>query len=102
VQLVQLLLPLRDNTGHKFEAACYSRVRDELTERFGGVTAYQRSPAVGLWKEGAGEVSTDDVVIYEVMIDTLDRDWWSRYREELTQRFRQKDLIVRASSIERL
>jgi hypothetical protein len=107
MHLVQLLLPLHDNAGRAFAGTVYVQVRNELTERFGGVTAYQRSPAVGLWKDdaqgaAAGGVHADDVVIYEVMTDTLDRAWWGRYGAELAQRFRQKDLVVRAMPIERL
>jgi hypothetical protein len=58
-------------------------VRDELTERFGGVTAHRRSPAEGLWKEDEGSVSRDEVVIYEVMTEELDREEWRRYGAEL-------------------
>ena len=41
----------------------------------------------------------DDLVIYEVMADDLDRGWWRSYRAELEQRFRQEQLIVRAQEI---
>jgi hypothetical protein len=78
------------------------RVRNELTERFGGVTAYLRSPAEGLWKETDGDVARDDVVIYEVMTKELDRAEWKRYGEELAERFRQEEMMIRAISIERL
>jgi hypothetical protein len=77
-------------------------VRFELTDKFGGVTAFLRSPAEGLWVEQHGAVSHDDVVIYEVMTQALDREWWSRYRAELEARFRQEELVVRASVTERL
>jgi hypothetical protein len=56
MHLIQLLLPRRDNNKQEFPAAYFSKVREELTERFGGVTAFIRSPAVGLWKE-ADDVS---------------------------------------------
>jgi hypothetical protein len=102
LHLVQLLLPLADNDGRAFPRSAYDRVRYELAERFGGVTAYLRAPAEGLWKEGEGQVSRDDVVIYEVMTSALDRDWWRCYRKSLEERFRQEELVVRASAIERL
>jgi len=41
-------------------------------------------------------------VIFEVMTEQLDRPWWGQYREDLEQRFRQIELVIRASSIERL
>jgi hypothetical protein len=30
----------------------------------------------------------DDIVIYEVMADSLDRPWWANYRQGLERRFR--------------
>ena len=57
--LVQLLLPLRDNDGVPFPRADFERVRAELTERHGGVTAYLRSPASGVWRDEGGEVARD-------------------------------------------
>jgi hypothetical protein len=50
--LIQLHLPLHDNDKRAFPAQHFDTVRNTLTERFGGVTAFLRSPAVGLWKEG--------------------------------------------------
>ncbi|HWI15141.1 MAG TPA: hypothetical protein VNT02_12850 [Burkholderiales bacterium] len=99
---MQVLLPLADNEGRAFPRSAYDRVRDELAERFGGVTAYVRAPAEGLWKEDARHVARDDVVIYEVMTDALDRAWWAAYRLVLQERFRQEELVVRATGMERL
>jgi hypothetical protein len=96
--LVQILLPLYDNDGHTFEAVQYVRLRAELADRFGGVTAYTRAPARGVWKGDTGETSRDDIVIFEVMTRELDRDWWTAFRRDLESRFRQESLIVRAST----
>jgi hypothetical protein len=74
VYLVEILLPLYDNDGRRFDAREFDRVQRELTERFGGVTAFRRSPAEGVWKEG-GEESRDRIVVFEVMADSLGRDW---------------------------
>jgi len=100
--LVQLLLPLYDNAGRRVPHERFAQVRDELTERFGGVTAYLRSPAQGTWKAGSGDVDRDEVVMCEVMVDALERAWWSEYRATLEQRFGQQELVVRASALERL
>jgi hypothetical protein len=94
--LVQIFLPLRDNDGRPFEGDAHGATRRELLERVGGVTAYQRAPAQGLWKTGEGEVARDEVVIFEVMVPGLDRAWWAAYREALRARFRQDALLVRA------
>lgn len=101
--VIQFLLPLRDNAGQPFARADFERVRGELTDRFGGVTAFLQSPAAGAWKDEDSEHTLrDEVVLYELMTDTLDRAWWKAYREELQRRFRQKALVVRALSAESL
>ena len=35
MHLVQILLPLADNKGRRFDGTSYGRVRTELSERFG-------------------------------------------------------------------
>jgi hypothetical protein len=42
------------------------------------------------------------MVVYEVMAETLDRNWWADYRDKLEARFEQDELVVRAWPIERL
>ena len=101
MHLVQLLLPLRDNAGRPFDAGHYAAVRGELTARFGGLTAYTRAPAEGVW-EGHGGRARDDVVVYEVMTDQLDRSWWRGLRAALERRFAQDEIVVRAHAVERL
>ncbi|MCM0081846.1 hypothetical protein L4X63_09615 [Geomonas sp. Red32] len=102
MHLVQILLPLYDNAGQPFPHHLYLQIRDELSERFGGITTYMRSPARGLWKERQDTTVHDDIVIYEVMVRELDRDWWREYREMLTATFRQAVMIVRATEVELL
>ena len=99
--LVEILLPLYDNEGRRFGSEEFDRVRDELAGRFGGVTAFRRSPAEGVWREG-GDESRDRVVIFEVMAGELDRAWWREYRGELERRFRQEKMVVRATEFEEL
>lgn len=65
-------------------------MRVALTEKFGGVTAFLRSPAVGISKENDDDVSRDDVVMFEVMVEELDESWWSEYREGLERAFRHR------------
>lgn len=101
--LIQILLPVYDNEGKHFPLREYTRVRDELTEHFGGITTYMRSPASGLWKESRNDAAVqDDIVIFEVMTDALDKAWWERYREGLCGAFRQEVLIVRVTEIQLL
>jgi hypothetical protein len=102
MHLVQILLPLTDNAGHAFPRDRYRRVSDELTERFGGVTTYTRAPAEGRWKDEDHDVARDEIVIFEVMADDLDRRWWERYRQALERAFAQDEIVVRALPVERL
>ena len=100
--LVQILLPIRLPDGSDVPADALARVRVELTERFGGVTAYSRSPATGLWKSTDMEIERDLVIMIEVVVDVFDRDWWAQYREQLEQRFGQEEVLARAIAIERI
>ncbi len=100
--LIEFLLPVSDNDGKRISNNEFERVRRELTERFGGVTAFMRSPAIGHWADEAGVVRRDEIVSFEVMTEAVDRDWWRGYREKLAQRFRQEEIVVRATSFERL
>jgi hypothetical protein len=95
--LVQVLVPLYDNDGERFPPAEFARIRRELTARFGGVTAYTRAPAQGIWEDEDGRMHHDDVIVVEVMVDRLDERWWSAYRAELAERFRQDSFVVRAT-----
>jgi hypothetical protein len=96
--LVQVLLPLTGPSAPGGEAA-FSRVRSELTERFGGVTAFTQSPATGLWRRSASEVERDVNILVEVVTDGLDRPWWDAYRRELEGRFAQELIHMRAVEV---
>lgn len=95
--LIQILLPLSDNDGQAFSSTKYEGVRSELTKQFGGLTAFTRGPAEGLWAQ-KGETAHDDIVVFEVMTSELDEAWWASYRRVLEARFRQDSIIVRAQA----
>jgi hypothetical protein len=42
------------------------------------------------------------VVVIEVMVESLDRAWWTTYRRTLAGRFRQVELVIRATAMESL
>jgi hypothetical protein len=100
--LVQLLLPLYDNAQQPLPHALFEQLFVELTDAFGGVTAYQRAPAEGAWKANTERVSYDDVVVFEVMVEPLEREWWQAYRHRLEERLRQEKLLIRAIAVEEL
>jgi hypothetical protein len=102
MHVVEIFLPLRRNDGSQQPRERFGKVRTELVKRFGGLTAFTRAPAEGLWESDDGEVDRDSIVIFEVMADTLDRAWWAAYRAEIERLFEQDELVIRASSVDRL
>lgn len=100
--LIQIFLPLYNNAKEPLPKTLFGQTRDELMNRFGGLTAYTRSPASGLWQENQQHTTHDDLVTYEVMVNTLDEQWWHDYRTTLEDRFQQESLIVRAQEVKLL
>jgi hypothetical protein len=82
--------------GHS--APKYAAVWEQLTARFGGLTAFSRSPAQGTTSEG-GKTVHDEIIVFEVMAETLDASWWKSYRLQLEREFRQDEIVVRASTV---
>jgi len=93
MKLVQILLPLRDNRGRPFKRSLHERLRKEITDEFGGLTAIpgRRRAASGSQPE------KQSVTI-----------WWcskscpprtahlvEALRNKLERRFRQEKLIIR-------
>ena len=100
--LIQILLPTRARDGSAIAPEQFARVRVELTEQFGGVTAYSRSPATGLWKNENDSIERDQLFMVEVVVDSFDREWWESYREQLEVRFGQEEVHARALAMERI
>lgn len=94
--MIEILLPVGRNTRH-----ILGDVRERMTERFGGVTMHLKAPAEGLWAN-EGSVDHDDIVVIEVMTDDLDPTWWAVCREELEERLDQEEIVIRATTIQRL
>jgi hypothetical protein len=98
MHLVKIFLPINDNNGRPFDAEKYAEVREHLTARFGGLTAFSRSPAQGTTSDG-GKTVHDEIIVFEVMAETLDASWWKSYRLQLEREFRQDEIVVRASTV---
>jgi hypothetical protein len=98
--LIQILLPMQRQDGRPVVAEEFARVRIELTEKFGGVTAYSRSTATGLWKRSEDEVERDQVIMVEVVVEAFDPRWWEEYRREIERRFGQEQIHARALRME--
>jgi hypothetical protein len=100
--VVEIFLPLKDREGRPQPREAFTQTRDELVGRFGGLTAFTRSPAEGLWEPRPGEREKDEVVIFEVLADRIDRDRWAEYRRRLQERFGQEEILIRAHAVEKL
>jgi hypothetical protein len=101
MHLVHLLLPLADNAGTPFPADILKGIQTELSQRFGGLTAYTRTPAKGVWTQG-GDQQEDDIVVVEVMAQTLDETWWREFRRRLEDILGQEKIVVRAQEMRTL
>jgi hypothetical protein len=97
--VVEVFLPLEKPDGSAVGEEVFDRIRGELTDRFGGVTAHLQSPAVGAWKPEAAEVIHDRVVIFEVMIEDVDTEWWRQYRHQLEQELNQQRILARLHQV---
>jgi hypothetical protein len=101
VQLIQILLPLTDNDGVPFPDTVLRGIQSELAQRFGGVTAFSRAPALGIWNQG-GTPQRDDIIVVEVMAESLDPAWWRQFRLRLQHLLRQELVVIRAQMLEML
>lgn len=102
VQLVEIFLPLFDNEGSALPRSQFASVEKELTDKFGGVTAYPRAPASGVWIQDGGNEQRDELIIYEVMAESMDVVWWKSYRERLERVFKQEQILIRSHEVRQL
>ena len=93
---------LYDNNKQRFDKIFYNDIRNQLKEKFGGVTIYRNTPAEGLWKDETGRTNFDDLVIAEVMIATVNEEWWQQFRQQLEQIFDQEEILIRSITFEKL
>jgi hypothetical protein len=102
MNLVELFIPLQNNDGVPFPLAHYASIEKELSERFGGVTSYPRTPATGLWEAANSASQRDELLIYEVMTPEIDRAWWAAFRAKLEKVLRQERIVIRTQEVEML
>lgn len=62
--LIQILLPVR---AHGDDESLFGETREELVNKFGGVTAYTRAPAQGVWVSPTGEKERDSVLMVRAL-----------------------------------
>jgi hypothetical protein len=59
-------------------------------------SAVRRPKAPPTWD--GGKTVHDEIIVFEVMAETLDASWWKSYRLQLEREFRQDEIVVRAWS----
>jgi hypothetical protein len=99
MRLLQIFLPVRDNKNKPFPKENYTRIRETLTKEFGGLTAYTRAPAEGLWKNEQNSAQRDDMVIFEVMVAQFDKRWWKKFKKQLEKTFAQDEIMIRVQKV---
>lgn len=99
MHLIEIFLPLNNNDGTPQPVELFRRVREQLAEQFGGVTAFTRNPAKGISLLNDDERSEDDIIVYEVMVEAVDRLWWQSYKCDLEVRFQQEEILIRATAV---
>lgn len=100
--VVQIFLPLNDQSGLRIPQARFEQAATELSQRFGGLTAYTRAPAKGVWRKAGRRAMHDDIVIYEVICPRLQRRWWKATRLKLEKAFDQESILIRGYAITQL
>ncbi len=98
-KLIQIYLPLTGEDGKAFPEKFYQNIKEELTEKFGGLTVYSRSPATGLWKENEDQTVSDKILIFEIMSFGLEQSFWTSYKTKLEKKFRQEEILIRCSTV---
>jgi hypothetical protein len=99
LHLIQILVPLFDNDGNRLSGEVFRAIRAELVTQFGGLTAFTRAPAEGLWAT-EDKVSHDEIMIFEVMAERVELEWWRSYRRTLEMRLRQEVVVIRHHQID--
>lgn len=94
--LIQIMLPLYDNRGHRLPGRLFDATSRTLAKAHGGVTAYTRSPAVGVWNSRGARLKRDDIVVFEVMTPSLSAKLWARRRKIWEVVFRQETILIRS------
>ncbi|MES2454784.1 MAG: inorganic diphosphatase [Bacteroidota bacterium] len=100
--LIQLVVPVYDPKGKRFPKRHYSQLHSQLTDKFGGLTVYRRSPAKGFWKQDEGQTVKEKILVYEVMAANVELDFWQKLKASLLKKFEQDELLITSSKISRV
>ncbi|MDR3490293.1 MAG: hypothetical protein P4M05_36160 [Bradyrhizobium sp.] len=100
--VVELFLPLDMPDGTAIPGSTFDRIKAELTFRFGGITAFLKSPADGAWQASSRAIVHDRVAVFEIMVDNVDVEWWRAYRQKLEAELNQQEVLARLYQVTKL
>jgi inorganic pyrophosphatase len=96
--LIEIFLPVKQDAQDGATPAYLQALQKRYTQKFGGVTIYDRSPATGLWQPEES-VCRDTIIIYEVITDHFDLSYWQEEKLHLQKDLEQSQILIRYSTI---
>lgn len=96
MHIIEVFLPLDTGKGVPVPRETIEGLVAGLADRFGGATAFTREPAKGLWKSPT-TIQADRIIIVEVVVETVDAEWWKTYKSRLEKEFDQDQVMIRVS-----
>lgn len=99
MHLMQIFVPTADHEGTKFPSHYYVELKQDLADRFGGITIYGRSPVIGIWKPDENSSESDDLIIFEVLTKEPDLTYFSSLKHRLEHAFKQDEILMRYFSV---
>ena len=90
---------MRYNDGSTIEPEKFHETKEELVNRFGGLSIIPKSQ--GIW-EGSGIIYEEDNVIFQVDFEGDEADFFKDYKEILKKRFEQEEIYITLIDILRI
>ena len=92
--LYQIYLPLTYNDGRPIEKEKFQLTRQELITRFGGLTSTPPGFPLQGWWQSTQSVVMDDIVIWTVLTQADEDQFFLKYKDILKQRFAQEEVFL--------
>lgn len=94
-KLIQLFLPTTAENGKAFPGTYFHAVKQKLSKKFDSLSVYLKSPVIEHIKDDGPTLAKDTVLVYEVVSDSVETDYWSQYQQFLQKQFKQDDIVIR-------
>lgn len=89
-----LYIPLKYNDGRKIEQDKLYRTKEELVQKFGGLTVFPPAGgAEGYWLHD-GELVEDSIFIFRIVVSFDADPWITDYKSTLMSRFEQDEIFI--------